>query len=67
MSPFVFDEQFVDELQKQPGQVLEDLGIEPTDELVEAIGRLDTEALMVLAREYRLAHKSKADVQLVFP
>jgi hypothetical protein len=67
MSAIVFDEQFVIELQENPARLLTDLGVEPTKELLGAIAGLNTEALMAIAQEYRIAHRSKANVELVFP
>lgn len=67
MSAIVFDEQFVLELKERPAELLEDLGIEATDDMLKAIASLDTDALMYLAKEYKLRHRSKANVELVFP
>lgn len=67
MSTIVFDEAFVQELREKPAELLEELGIEPTEEIIAAVQSLDTSALMFIAQEYRLVHRRKANVELVFP
>ena len=67
MSTVVFDAEFVKELEEDPEGLLIDLGIEPTKELLAAIRAINTEALMQVAQTYGLRHRSKAEVELVFP
>jgi hypothetical protein len=47
-----FDRDFAGALAEDPPQALRSIGIEPTEEILEALGRIDTEAIMDLAAAF---------------
>ncbi|HSL27330.1 MAG TPA: Os1348 family NHLP clan protein [Acidimicrobiia bacterium] len=47
-----FDPEFASALAENPPQALRSIGIEPTEEMLEALRRIDTDAIMDLAAAF---------------
>jgi hypothetical protein len=47
-----FDPEFAGALSEDPPQALRSIGIEPTEEMLEALSRIDTDAIMDLAAAF---------------